>query len=88
MNNMLHHYPPAAPQAGSREQPVTHEAIADRAREIWIGQGCPENCDEAIWLEAEAELLAIQQRRYRHPHLQLNNNPNGFLKSGKDCYHA
>ncbi len=74
MNNMLHHYPPAAGDATADEHPVTHEAIADRAREIWVSQDCPQNCDEAIWLEAEAELLAIQQRRYRHPHLQLVNH--------------
>lgn len=49
-------------------QVVTHEAIAARAREIWFEQGCPKNCDEAIWLEAEAELLAMQQGRFRHPH--------------------
>jgi len=47
---------------------VTHEAIASRARELWLEQGCPQNRDEAIWLEAEAELRAIQQRCYRHPH--------------------
>lgn len=52
---------------------VTHEAIANRAQELWTEQGCPEHCDEAIWLEAEAELLAIQQGRYRHPNLKLAN---------------
>jgi len=69
---MLHHYPPATAEAAPNEYPVTHEAIANRAREIWEEQGCPKNCDKAIWLEAEAELLAIQQRRYRHPHRQLS----------------
>jgi hypothetical protein len=71
MNNTLHHYPPATDAPLSSDFTVTHEAIAERAREIWLAQGCPENCDEAIWLEAEAELLAIQQKRYRHPNLQL-----------------
>lgn len=74
MNNMLHHYPPAAPETPSPDRPVSHESIADRAREIWIAQGSPENCDEAIWLEAEAELTAIQQKRYRHPNLQLTHH--------------
>ncbi len=73
MNNMLHHYPPAPPQASAGEILVTHEAIAERAREIWVAQGCPQNCDDAIWLEAEAELVAIQQKRYRHPHLNLQS---------------
>lgn len=52
-------------------QSVTHESIAARARELWLEQGCPKNQDEAIWLEAEAELLAMQQGRLRHPHLEL-----------------
>jgi hypothetical protein len=49
---------------------VTHEHIADRSRELWLEQGCPADRDEAIWLEAEAELLATQEGRMRHPHLQ------------------
>lgn len=49
------------------EHVVTHDDIAARARELWFEQGCPENCDETIWLEAEAELLATQQGRFRHP---------------------
>jgi Protein of unknown function (DUF2934) len=73
MNNMLHHYPPASADTPAPQQPVTHEAIAARAREIWIAQGCPPNCDEPIWLEAEAELLAIQHKLYRHPHLQISS---------------
>ncbi len=52
---------------------VTHEAITLRARELWEELGCPENCDESIWLEAEAEIRAIQQGRYRHPNLQIKN---------------
>ena len=50
-------------------QVVTHEAIAARAQEIWSEQGCPENFDQPIWLEAEAELLAMQQGRLRHPRI-------------------
>jgi hypothetical protein len=73
MNNMLHHYPPTAPDTPGPSIRVTHETIAKRAREIWVAQGCPQNCDVEIWLEAEAELLAIQQKRYRHPHLQVSN---------------
>lgn len=34
-----------------------HAAIALRARELWIGFGRPENGDEAIWLEAQGQLL-------------------------------
>ncbi len=55
------------------EPVITHDTIAARARELWRELGCPENCDESIWLEAEAEILAIQQKRFRHPNLQLKN---------------
>ncbi len=50
---------------------VSYEDIACRARQLWEEQGCPKNCDKAIWLEAEAELIAIQEKRYRHPHLEF-----------------
>jgi len=63
------HSSPAADAAV--DHAITHEAIARRARELWIEQGCPKNCDEAIWLEAEAELRAIREKRYRHPRLRL-----------------
>lgn len=49
---------------------ITHDAIASRARELWLEFGCPQNRDEEIWLEAEAELRATQEGRLRHPHLQ------------------
>lgn len=84
MTNTLHPYPPAVDTAN--EHIATHEAIAARARELWLEQGCPENCDQAIWLEAEAELLAIEQKRYRHPHLQLTNPQDS--QSRKDLHHA
>ena len=63
---------------------VTHEAITCRARELWEEQGCPENCDEAIWLEAEAELLAIRQRRYRHPNLEFVNRVKACSSNRRD----
>lgn len=49
------------------EHVATQEAIALRARELWLAQGCPKNRDLDIWLEAEAELRAIEEHRYRHP---------------------
>jgi hypothetical protein len=84
MINMLHHYPPAADP--TTERIASHQAIADRARELWLEQGCPQNCDQAIWLEAEAELLAIEQKRFRHPHLQLANPQDSQPR--KDLRHA
>ena len=76
----------ALAEDSAAEPVVTHEAIASRARELWLEQGCPENCDEAIWLEAEAELRAIQQHRYRHPHLQMDTSESS--QPGKDIHHA
>ncbi len=34
----------------------SHEAIAQRAREIWHNYGSPEGRDTEIWLEAERQL--------------------------------
>jgi hypothetical protein len=31
----------------------THREISNQAEELWRQKGCPENCDEEIWLEAE-----------------------------------
>lgn len=69
---MNSHSSSSNPFSFSGENLLSHEAIAERARELWREQGCPAGCDEAIWLEAEAELQAIHDRRYRHPHLQLS----------------
>lgn len=34
------------------------DAISDRARTIWMAQGMPQGRDDAIWLEAEQDILA------------------------------
>jgi hypothetical protein len=70
MSNTLHPYSQAAESAVVSD--ITHEAISARAKELWLEQDCPDHCDEAIWLEAEAEMLAIHERRYRHPHLEVH----------------
>ena len=46
--------------AGLPAQPRTfdHTQIAECAYHLWMSQGCPEGRAEAIWLEAEALLLA------------------------------
>lgn len=50
---------------GSHIHPVSvkaplhsHEDIAQCAHDLWSERGQPENQDEAIWLEAERELIA------------------------------
>jgi|GEM_PF-3413515 Protein of unknown function (DUF2934). len=51
------------------EDPATiHDLISRRAREIWHELGRPQNQDLAIWLEAEAEVRAMRDRSFRHPH--------------------
>jgi len=35
---------------------LTHQQIAQRAREIWRQKGCPVGQDEKNWIEAEAQL--------------------------------
>ncbi len=36
---------------------LIYGVIATRAYELWVTYGKPENRDDAIWLEAELELL-------------------------------
>ena len=62
--------PPLAEEM-AEEHALTHDEIASRAYELWKEQGRPRNCDQAIWFEAEAELQAIKNKVYRHPHLDL-----------------
>lgn len=38
--------------------PITHEQIAERARQIWEQHGCPQGEDEKNWREAERQLQA------------------------------
>lgn len=33
-----------------------HQAISERARDIWNARGCPSGCDDEIWYQAEREL--------------------------------
>jgi hypothetical protein len=40
------------------QQPFTRDQIARRAEQLWRERNCPAGSDEAIWLEAESQLLA------------------------------
>jgi hypothetical protein len=53
------HFPEAGDMAldGALDGP-THSAIAERAHELWISQGCPPDSALHNWLEAEKELRA------------------------------
>lgn len=48
---------PAA-RVDTRQGP-TEADISRRARELWEGYGRPSGRDEAIWLEAERQLLGV-----------------------------
>lgn len=54
----VHHFLPM----NTFETPVTHEAIAQYARQLWIESDSPEGRDEEIWLEAEGRLWSAQDR--------------------------
>jgi hypothetical protein len=55
----FHHTGTDAPADAPRA--LSHDEIAPCAHELWEQQGCPDNRDEAIWLEAESRLLAARQ---------------------------
>jgi len=44
------------PSTRQKNVVLTHEQIAERAKNIWIERGCPANQDEQNWLEAENQL--------------------------------
>lgn len=35
----------------------SHQEVAARAEALWLKRGCPQGADDAIWLEAERQLL-------------------------------
>jgi hypothetical protein len=58
MKNHHHgHLPKNEPKAKAHP---SHESIAERAHGIWVSRGHPENSAMATWIEAEAQLIAIQ----------------------------
>lgn len=67
MKNHHHNGPlhPASPNSRS----VIHESIATRAYEIWERDGKPEDRADAIWLEAEQELVTGRRKPQLEPAL-------------------
>jgi hypothetical protein len=47
----------------SSTRPVTPEQITKRAYEIWNERGRPSGCDLDHWVEAERELLGLDQKK-------------------------
>ena len=52
-----HHHNGPVQSSSPNARSAIHDAIATRAHELWVGYGYPENQAEAIWLQAEQELL-------------------------------
>lgn len=57
-----HNVPTPTGSDFSRGQ-VSHEQIAARAEELWRQRGSPSGQNDAIWLEAEAELKAKSESK-------------------------
>jgi len=47
----------------SPRQPFSHDDIKRRAESLWRDRGQPSGQDDAIWLEAESQLLAEAESR-------------------------
>ena len=54
---MKNHHHGSVHPISPNSKSVIHEAISTRAHELWVGYGYPENQADAIWLQAEQELL-------------------------------
>ncbi len=63
-----HHNGPIHPTSRS----LIHEAIATRAYELWVRDGKPENQADAIWLEAEQELMTGRKNPQSDPALPVS----------------
>ncbi len=63
-----HHNGPIHPTSRN----VIHETIATRAYELWVEEGKPDNQSDAIWLEAERELLTGRKVPHAGPALPIS----------------
>jgi hypothetical protein len=48
-----------SPLSASSANPVlapSHDVIATRAEALWRARGCPQGCDNELWLEAERQV--------------------------------
>lgn len=55
--------------------PELRAAISQRAREIWLSRGTPENQDLDIWLEAEREIVPRYQALERNQRASASPQP-------------
>lgn len=47
---------PSSTASGVAVKARSHDEIATRAAALWREKGCPQGCDDALWLEAERQL--------------------------------
>lgn len=59
----------------------THEAITQRAREIWENKGKPQGRDDECWLEAEQQLKGSAEDHSRAP---KNSSPGTISEAESD----
>ncbi|MEO6569278.1 MAG: DUF2934 domain-containing protein [Opitutaceae bacterium] len=62
--------------------PPTHEAVTQRAQQIWRERGCPEGCDTQIWLEAERQLAMTAPSRNAPSNPEGRGNGNSQAGAG------
>ncbi|MEO6876225.1 MAG: DUF2934 domain-containing protein [Opitutaceae bacterium] len=55
---MKNHHHNGPVHAGSNSPEQIHESIATRAYHLWEKHGKPEGQSEALWIEAERQLVA------------------------------
>jgi hypothetical protein len=60
----------------------THLEISNQAEELWRQKGCPGNCDQEIWLEAERFLWNRPPSAADRSAAVVLDNPNYRFVSG------
>ena len=77
-----------SPSSSNARLIPTHEEIATRAEALWQYKGCPQACDDEIWLEAERQLCRLPalegDERARialaDPRFDFNQNDNDLME--------
>jgi len=65
-----------------------------KAEVLWRQRGCPENCDEEIWLEAEQQLCHVartdkeeqDEKAFSDPLPRLNDKSDGVMGELEELY--
>ena len=73
----------ATPRERRFDDDSIHEAIAQRAREIWHERGCTEGHAAEDWAQAEAEVRAQLAAGFQHSHRLIVVRAGGVLYTGE-----